>query len=65
MARKPAVRENYRQDAITIHRIIGAIELDPQAPDVWKEKVKALLSEAMRLMLEQSMPGSSKARKAG
>lgn len=66
MARKPAVRENYRQDAITLHRMIGAIELDTTSPDTWKERVKSLLSEAMGLMLQHgTMPAKAAAKKAG
>jgi len=54
MGRKSAIRDNYRADAIALHRILGAIEQDDSSPDTWKREVSGHLNEAMRLLLEHS-----------
>ena len=53
MGRKPVIRENYRGDAITIHRIMLAIEQDPDANEAWRGQIVPLLRDAVTLLLSK------------
>lgn len=64
MGRKPAPRANYRQDAITIHRIAGAIEEDERSSPEWKTAVSEHLQAAIKLLLEHRFPTAASARQA-
>lgn len=62
MGRDFKERENYRNDAIVIHRIIGGVEKDKLNTPQWRAEVLAHLQAAMRLMLD---PAVSEVKKAG
>lgn len=51
MGRDPAPRRHYRNDAITLNRIIGAIELDQTSDMDWKSKTLTALREGFRLLV--------------
>lgn len=66
MGRDPAKRDNYRGDAITLHRICRAVELDETCSPEWKAAVTESLNEAFRLLLlDHKEPLPVEFRKAG
>ena len=52
MGRRAEPRANYRKDAITLHRMLSAIEVDEVSGAEWKTSVYQHLEAAMKLMLE-------------
>lgn len=52
MGRDPAPRRHYRNDAITVNRIIGAIELDTWSDPAWKANALTKLREGFRALLD-------------
>lgn len=51
MGRDPKKRDNYRGDAITLNRILRAIEKDDSCSPEWKAAVSAPLRQAWQLLM--------------
>ncbi len=60
MGRTAKPRENYRQDAINVSRIIGALEVDATSDPHWVSEVTETLQKAMTLLLNQRLRKSHK-----
>jgi hypothetical protein len=68
MGRDPKKRDNYRGDAISVNRVLRAIEQDPSCSPDWKAAAtKALLEAFHLLMVDHRRPLSESfpLRKAG
>ena len=55
-ARPPARRVNYRNDAISIHRILTAIEMDSRISKADREALHAHLTPAISLLMNWVAP---------
>jgi hypothetical protein len=56
MGREPAKRENYRADALTVHRILRAIEIDDTCSPEWKTEATIHLKAAFNALLRDHRP---------
>jgi hypothetical protein len=68
MPRPPAKRDNYRGDAIAIHRILSAIEIDPRIDDADKadltDKLQAVIYKLNFLKFKSNGGSSPKPNEA-
>ena len=68
MGRDPKQRDNYRGDAITVNRILRAIEADPRCSPDWKAAATQALFDAFQLLIvdhRRPLQESFPMRKAG
>ncbi len=53
MARAVKPRDSYTKDAITLRRMMEAVQVDPNASPDWKARVNGYLHQAMSAFLER------------
>lgn len=64
MGRAVIPRKDYLKDALSIRRLISAVEADQTASTEWKEQLDGHLRGALRMMLERepNADGSDKSK---
>jgi len=60
MGRTVKIRKTYQQDVAALTRLASAVDLDPKRPPKWKMETVQKINEVIMLLLQQSLPNTSK-----
>lgn len=55
MGRTPTIRTDYRKDAITVYRMIGALQKDTLSDPNWVSDLMGHLEAARKLMMDHTL----------